>query len=46
MRPLARQAQKEAGARLVIVTGQPDESLEELVRQYAEKYRVKTKRLL
>ena len=48
MRALAKQASKEgkAGARLLIVTGQPDESLSQLVQQMAEKYLVKTQWLL
>ena len=48
MRSLVRQAKTEGrpGARLLIVTGQPDESLAELVQAHAERYGVKTQWLL
>lgn len=48
MKALAVQAKKEdrPGARLLIVTGQPDESLSELVQDLAKKYDVKTSWLL
>ena len=48
MQSLARQAAKEdrPGARLLIVTGQPDESLAERVQAHAEKHGVKTQWLL
>ena len=48
MRSLARQAAKEGrpGARLLIVTGQPDESLAGLVQEHAVRHGVKTQWLL
>jgi hypothetical protein len=48
MSALAAQAEKEgrAGARLVIVTGQPDEELNVRVQDLADKYAVKTEWLL
>jgi predicted O-linked N-acetylglucosamine transferase (SPINDLY family) len=48
MQSLARQAAKEdrPGARLLIVTGQPDESLAERVQTHAEKHGVRTEWLL
>ncbi|MGV0833954.1 hypothetical protein, partial [Mycolicibacterium thermoresistibile] len=48
MRSLAKQAAKDGrpGARLLIVTGQPDEELEEHVQVLAEKYGVEAQWLL
>jgi hypothetical protein len=48
MQSLARQAAKEnrSGARLLIVTGQPDESLADRVQAHAERHGVKTQWLL